>query len=190
MNDSTREQIRHCERFIAGREDALALPPEAAQFAYALVVARGVHRALEIGTSYGYSGLWIAAGLRIGGQLITIDISDEKHEVARGYFNRAGFSSTIQCKTGHASQIVAALDGPFDFVLNDADKENCLNYGRLVLPKLSPRGIILTDNTTSHADDLRSFCDWARSQADLVSAHIPIGSGMELTIKRDTSSGS
>lgn len=188
MNESAREQIRHCERFIAGRDDALALPREAAQFAYALIVARGVTRALEIGTSYGFSGLWIAAGLRNGGELITIDISERKHEIARDYFNRARFSKTIHCKTGRASEIVAALDGPFDFVLNDADKENCLSYARMVLPKLSPRGVILTDNTISHADALQPFCDWARSQEGLISVHIPIGSGMELSVKSDATS--
>ena len=190
MNDAIREQIAHCERFIADRDDALALPREAAEFAFALVVARGVTRALEIGTSFGYSGLWIAAGLRIGGELITVDISEKKHEVARGYFNRAGFSQSVQCKTGRASEIIATLDGPFDFVLNDADKENCINYARIVLPKLSPRGIILTDNTTSHADELRPFCDWTRSQADLLSVHVPVGNGMEMTIKRDELNGS
>lgn len=189
MNASIRDQIAHCARFIADRDDALALSREAAKFAYALILARGVTRALEIGTSYGYSGLWIAAGLRPGGKLITIDISDEKHEVARGCFDRAGFANVILCKTGRALEIVPGLDGSFDFVLNDADKENCLNYARMVLPKLSPRGIILTDNTTSHADQLRPFCDWARSQPELMSVHVPIGSGMELTVKRDESIG-
>lgn len=184
MRDQVRQAIDECERFIADRDDALALPREAAEFLHAMVLATGARRVLEIGTSYGYSGLWIGAAIQcVGGTLATIDISAPKLTVAQSFFDTAGFTDVITCCCGSAAEIIESLSGPFDFVLNDADKENCLAYARMVLPKLSRHGVILTDNTTSHRSELIEFLNWARSESQLTSVHIPIGNGMELSIK-------
>jgi predicted O-methyltransferase YrrM len=75
------------------------------------------------------------------------------------------------------------LDGPIDFVLNDADKENCRRYVELLLPKMSSGGMILTDNTTTHAEQLAGFLDWVRRHPEVHSSEIPLGNGMELTTR-------
>src|SRR5262245_41439446 len=81
------ETIQRLERFMETVNDALALPREAAEFVHALVLARGARRAVEIGTSYGYSGLWIGAALaRNEGTLITIDHDSRKSDEARSNF--------------------------------------------------------------------------------------------------------
>lgn len=185
MDESTTRVIQACRAFVQTRDDAWALAPDAAAFAHALILATGAQRALEISTSYGYSGLWIGAALRVnGGRLTTIDKDRHKQDIAAGFFAQAGLSGVIACRAGIAADIVCELDGPFDFVLNDADKENCTAYARAVLPMLAPRGVLLTDNTISHAEQLADFVAWARAEQRLTSVHLAIGNGMEMSVKR------
>lgn len=175
--------IRDVEAFMAGVDDALALPRDAASFGHALVLARGARRAVEIGTSYGYSGLWIAAALaRTGGTLITIDHDRRKSVAAREYFLRAGLLDRVELRTGPAIDELRRLDGPVDFVLNDADKANCRAYVETLESHLLPGAIVLTDNVVTHADELHGFLQWIRSRSDFFSTPVPIGSGMELSV--------
>lgn len=184
MTDLVEKTIAKLERFIATVDDALALPREAAQFARALILSTGAKRAVEIGTSYGYSGLWMASALvENGGKLITIDHDARKLQVARSYFETAGLAEHVECVQESAVDALATLDGPVDFVLNDADKENCRRYLELLADKLSDRAIVLTDNTTSHPDQLAEVVSWLRGRSDFFSTHVPIGNGMELSVK-------
>lgn len=188
MNQRVIETIAEVERFMADRDDALALPREAAAFLHGLVLARGASRVIEIGTSYGYSGLWIASALCAwGGRLITIDREPRKTTTARSFFEAAGLADAVAFVTGDASSLLPDVEGPIDFVLNDADKENAQWYVELLLPKLSRNAVVLTDNTVSHADQLASFVAWARSCGAFFSTHVPIGSGMELSVRLDPS---
>lgn len=184
MDAKILQTIERLERFMHTVEDALPLPREAAEFVHALVLARGARRAVEIGTSYGYSGLWIGAALaRNDGTLITIDHDPRKSEDARSNFVAAGIGACIDVRTGGALTILADTAGPIDFVLNDADKENCRRYVELLAPKLADRAVVLTDNTTTHAAELAGFQAWIKKRPDFVSATIPVGNGMELSVK-------
>ena len=168
---------------MVGREDALALPREAAEFVRAIVTARGVKRGLEIGTSFGYSALWAGSVLAAnGGTLVTVDMDPGKHEVAKGFFEQAGISSAIVCELGVAVEVLSRVEGPFDYVLIDADKENCRAYVEAVVDTLSPRAVVLTDNTLTHPEELADYLGWMRSRSDFVSAHVPIGNGMEMSV--------
>jgi predicted O-methyltransferase YrrM len=75
-----------------------------------------------------------------------------------------------------------SLAGPFDYVLNDADKENCDTYIKQLLPKLVPGAAVLTDNTMSHPEELAPFLEWVRTHDAFASAHVPVGNGMELSV--------
>ena len=166
-----------------GQDDALALPEVSAQFCHAVVLARGAKRCLEIGTSYGYSGLWIGSAVRDnGGSLITIDLEQRKSDAAEAYFADAGLTEIVTFRTGHAIEVLPQLDGPFDFVLNDADKENVVAYVESLLGKLSPRAVILTDNVTSHPQVADSLLPFVRNHPKLYSTLIPVGSGMEMSV--------
>lgn len=185
MEARTVQVILELERWMSGVEDALALPKEAAEFVHALILATNAKHALEIGTSYGYSGLWIASALgENGGKLITIDRDPRKLDAARKAFASAGLLESIDLRAGSALDILPSLTGPFDFVLNDADKANCRRYVESLLDRLSDRALILTDNTRTHATELAEFVRWMRARADFVSVGIPIGNGMELSVKR------
>ena len=183
MDDRIVSTLRRLEAFIEGHDDALAIPRQAGQFIYALLRATGAKSGVEIGTSYGYSALWAGGALAAhDGSLITIDRDPRKHEVARGYFDEAGLGGVIRCETGVAIDILDRIEGPIDYVLNDADKENCVAYVAKVVDRLASGAVVLTDNTLSHPEALAPFCTWVRRRSDFASAHLPVGNGMELSV--------
>lgn len=101
---------------------------------------------LEIGTYTGYSGICLARGLIKGGKLITLDINDELETMVRGFFVASGLAAQIDYRLGDAMSILPTLSGPFDLVFIDADKFNNAAYFDLIIDKVRPGGIILTDN--------------------------------------------
>lgn len=101
---------------------------------------------LEIGTYTGYSALCLAEGLQKDGQLHTIDINEELVDFQRRYFDASNFGNQIHQHLGNALDIVPKLNGNFDIIFIDADKENYSNYFHLIIDKLNPGGIILSDN--------------------------------------------
>ena len=101
---------------------------------------------LEIGTFTGYSALCLAEGLAKDGLLVTIDINEELEETVRAFFDESPMGDKIEFMIGDALKIIPELQGEFDMVFIDADKENYVNYYELVFPKLSVGGIIIADN--------------------------------------------
>lgn len=101
---------------------------------------------LEIGTYTGYSAICLAEGLVPDGKLITMDINEELEERVTAYFETAGLSGQIDYRIGNALELLPELQGPFDLVFIDADKENYQHYYNLVLDKMPSGGIIIADN--------------------------------------------
>lgn len=180
------KQIERVEALVQSRDDALAIPRVAAEFIHAVILSSASRRGLEVGTSYGYSGLWIGTALlHNGGVLTTIDHNPDKVIAARETFSQAGVAEAIECIEGDAADALAEIDGPFDFVFLDADKKPTRNYFDLIWPKLAHRATIITDNVTSHEDELSEFVAFLRQHPQLCSTLIPVGSGLELTVKLD-----
>jgi caffeoyl-CoA O-methyltransferase len=105
---------------------------------------------LELGTFTGYSTLCLAEGLQSNGELHTIDINEELVDFQRKYFDKSDYGKHIFQHTGSALDIIPKLDMSFDLVFIDADKPNYVNYFHLVIDKLNPGGIILSDNVLWH----------------------------------------
>ena len=101
---------------------------------------------LEIGTYTGYATLCLCEGLQKDGQLHTIDIKEELVDFQRKYFDQSGWGTQIMQHLGEGTAVIPTLDLKFDLVFIDADKENYLNYYELIVPKMNPGGIILSDN--------------------------------------------
>jgi predicted O-methyltransferase YrrM len=117
-----------------------------------IIVQRGYKNALEIGTSNGYSGMWIGWALsKTGGRLITIEIDRGRHEEALSYFRQAGLTKYIDARLGDAHELVPALPGPLDFVFCDADKEWYENYLKSVLPKMTVGGCFVAHNVYDYS---------------------------------------
>jgi caffeoyl-CoA O-methyltransferase len=121
---------------------------------------------LEIGTFTGYSALSMAGGLPPEGRIVTCELSPERAAFAQGYFDRSPWGDRIEVRVGPALDTVNALDGPFDFVFIDADKEGYTDYYEAVVPKLSPRGVIAVDNTLSSGDVVDPVDERDRVMAD------------------------
>ena len=111
-----------------------------------LVWLSQARRILEIGTFTGYSSLAMALNLPEGGRIVSLDVNEETTAVARRYAEEAGVADRIEYRVGSALEELKNLDGPFDFVFIDADKESYVDYYENVLPKLSDRGFIVADN--------------------------------------------
>jgi caffeoyl-CoA O-methyltransferase len=124
--------------------------PEAdGRILYDLVLEHKYTRALEIGTSTGHSGIWIAWALsKTGGKLITVDIDEGRHREAVANFREAGLDAWIDARLADAHDLIPALPGPFDFVFCDADKDWYKNYFVAVLPKLTVGGCFAAHNVS------------------------------------------
>ena len=121
--------------------------PVAGRFLQQLVWLGQPKRVLEIGTFTGHSALSMAEALPDGGRIDACELDPERAAFAQSYFDRSPVGSRITLHLGPAQDTIAALEGEFDFVFLDADKEGYIGYYEAVLPRLSARGLIVADNT-------------------------------------------
>src|SRR6478672_1826444 len=121
--------------------------PVAGRFLEFLVWISSPQRVLEIGTFSGHSALAMAAALPDGGRIDACEIDPERAAFAQRYFDRSPHGSKITLHVGPALETLDGLEGPFDFVFIDADKEGYVDYYEAVLPRLAERGLIVADNT-------------------------------------------
>jgi caffeoyl-CoA O-methyltransferase len=129
------------------------VPAVDGQLLYDIILKYNYKNALEIGTSTGHSGIWIAWALsKTGGKLITIEIDEGRYRQALQNFKEAGLLEYIDARLADAHELVKQLEGPFDFVFSDADKEWYKNYFIDVDPKLKAGGCF-----TAHNISERSF---------------------------------
>lgn len=103
-------------------------------------------RILEIGTYTGYSAICLSRGLKSGGQLHTIEVNDELHEMSSRYFALAGVADKVTLHIGRAQDVVPAMTYAFDLVFIDGDKREYCEYYNLVFDKVRKGGFILADN--------------------------------------------
>jgi caffeoyl-CoA O-methyltransferase len=104
-------------------------------------------RVLEVGTFSGHSALSMAAALPDGGRIDACELDPERAAFAQRYFDRSPYGSRITLHVGPALETIHGLEGDFDFVFIDADKEGYVDYYEAVLPRLAERGLIVADNT-------------------------------------------
>ena len=174
------------EEWLARRDEFLiAVGPATGQLLNILAKSIKAKTILELGTSYGYSTVWLAEAARATrGRLITVDKVANKHNYARAMLARAGLDSYVEFRLGDALDTIDALKGPFDFVLVDLWKELYTDCFDLFYPKLSPGALIAADNMilpeNYRADALR-YRKHVRSQPKIDSVLIPVGSGVELS---------
>jgi predicted O-methyltransferase YrrM len=171
-----------------GRGD-MNVPAVDGQTLYDIIIKNNYTRALEIGTSTGHSGIWIAWALsKTGGKLITIDIDERRHQQALENFEAAGLSEFIDARLGDAHELVPTLEGPFDFVFSDADKYWYKNYFIAVDPKLEVGGCYTTHNVSSRRGRRRGgssdYLDYLNSLTNYETTVDSRGGGMAISYKR------
>ena len=132
-----------------------------------LIVRNNYSRALEIGTSSGHSAIWIAWALsKTGGKLITVEIDENLYQKALQNFRAAGLEAFIDARLADAHQLVKKLEGPFDFVFLDANKEWYTQYFKDLDPKLAKGGCFAAHNASNAYPGIKKFLDYVRSRPD------------------------
>jgi predicted O-methyltransferase YrrM len=168
----------------------LNVPDADGRVLHNLILKGKYTRALEIGTSTGHSGVWIAWALaKTGGKLTTVEIDPQRYQTALANFKDAGLSGYIDARLGNAHEIVPALSGPFDFVFSDADKDWYKNYLVAVWPKMLPGGCFTAHNVTGpmawFSSGIREFWSHLKSLPDAeTSLDRSSNQGISVTYKR------
>ncbi|HEU4591342.1 MAG TPA: O-methyltransferase [Steroidobacteraceae bacterium] len=166
----------------------LSVGREAGMLLYLLATGAQSRRILELGTSYGYSTVWLAAAARAsGGKVVSLELRDFKIEHARQALTRAGLSTRVEFHQGDCLETLKTLPGPFDFVLLDVWKDLYLPCLELVHPKLAPGGIIAADNMLLPEvvrPQAELYRRRVREVGDMDSVLLEVGNGVEISRKR------
>jgi predicted O-methyltransferase YrrM len=185
--DSIQSVIDRVDRLRTQVNDHWQIPRDEALLLAQLVSIGRYVSICEIGTSYGFSTLHLAAAARQNdGYVHTFEHDPKKVAAASQNLRDAGLEAAVTIHHGDAREILRAIQprALFDFVFIDATKEESDNYLDAVWRKLAPRCALVTDNTTSHAAELASFVERLRALPGFTSCHVPVGNGFELTVRQ------
>ncbi len=177
--------IDELESLRSKRDDHWQVPRIEGDLLYQIALGSGARLIVEVGTSYGFSGLfWGAALKKTGGVLHTIDSSSKKFDSSKATFERAGLGKTIVNHLGDAMDVLPTIAGPIDLAFMDSgDKKSTRALFDLIWPRVRAGGAVVTDNVTTHKAELADFIAYVRARADASSIEIPVGNGIEWTIK-------
>jgi len=192
-NSALDEKVRKFLSDHSGQWHDLNVPAVDGQLLYDIIVKNGYKSALEIGSSTGHSGTWIAWALsKTGGKLITIEIDEGRHNTAVANFKAAGLSDYIDARLADAHSLVKELKGPFDFVFSDADKDWYKNYFIDVDPKLKVGGCFTAHNISDRGSGGRGgfesgqavFLQYIRSLKNYETTVNTNGGGVSISYKK------
>jgi len=171
-------------RGLPGSERIQAVHPEAGRLLYVLALARGAKSIVEIGTSHGYSTLWLASAARAnGGVVVACDLNSDRLAAARQNFADAGLADVIKIVEGDARETLRDRSEPVDMLFIDAEKSYYETFFDVVYPRLVKGGMVLADNAVSHRDQLEDYISYVENHPNLESVMVPIGRGLEISVK-------
>jgi predicted O-methyltransferase YrrM len=178
-----------------GREHDVAEPdraarfrnidPDSAELLAVLIRATRARRVLELGTSNGYSTIWLADATRaVGGRLTSVDIDAQRTELADENVRLAGLHDEVELVTRDAADFLATSpDGAWDLILLDAERGYYLGYWPDLVRVLAPSGLLAVDNVLSHAGEVVEFRELAAADERVIEALAPTGSGLLLIVR-------
>lgn len=165
-----------------------SVPREDGELLHFLVKVARARSVLEVGTSHGYSAIWMGLALEeTGGRLTTVEIDVTRHNLARKHVSEAGLSQRVNLIKGDAHVEVTRLDGPFDLVFLDADKEGQTDYFHKLYPgKVAPGGVLAVHNAIRQAGAMRDYLDLVRKHHafDTVTVSATLNDGFCLSYRR------
>ena len=154
-----------------------------AEFMYNFIVDGNIQSVIEVGTSNGYSGIWLGKALKkTGGKLSTIEFYDKRLDIAKENFQKCGVSDIITTLKGDAATILEHLPDDYrvDFAFVDANKRQYVDFFRLIHPHLIAGGYIACDNIISHAPKVQTFLDAINNHPDYENVVLPLPAGLSL----------
>jgi predicted O-methyltransferase YrrM len=184
--ETERNQKMDDKEFFNHRDEFLLfVGPATGQLLNLLAKQSHAKTIVEVGSSYGYSTVWLADAARAnGGKLITLEAIAEKQAYAKAQIQKAGLAAFVDFRLGDARDSLSKIEVPIDFVLLDLWKDLYIPCFDLFYPKLSPGALVIADNMTypesamTHAMNYRKH---VRIKRDMQSVLIPVGSGLELS---------
>ncbi len=163
----------------------LNITPDTGEFLSVLVRFGTARRVLEIGTSNGYSTLWLAeAAAAIDGHVTTLEFAEDKVAMARSTFARSGLAAHITLVHGDAGQWLAgAAEGSIDLLFLDSDRGQYAGWWPQLRRVLRPGGLLVVDNATSHAEEMEPLCLLLDADPDFSTSVVPVGNGELLAVR-------
>jgi predicted O-methyltransferase YrrM len=161
------------------------LEPPSAELLAVVARAAGARRILELGTSNGYSTLWLGdAAEANGGSLLGVDVDSDRIDLAHDVLAEAGLSEVVELRVEDAAKTLAgSADGQWDLVFLDAERPHYVSYLDDLVRSLKPGGALVVDNVLSHADELRDFTQAIEAIAELTQTVVPVGAGLRVAVK-------
>lgn len=193
MNSPFQRLIGDLEEFGKANDDAITdrsrrmlnITRDTGEFLAVLVRATVARRVLEIGTSNGYSTLWLADAARaVGGTVTTVEWSDYKRELATKNFARSELASFITLVQDDAGLVLGrSADGAFDLVFLDSERSEYVGWWPHLERVLRPGGLLVVDNATSHVDEMAPFVALVEASPRFTTSLVPVGNGEFLAVK-------
>lgn len=162
------------------------IPPETGKLLSILIKSSGYKNILEIGTSNGYSAIWLAQAVAgNGGHVTTLEFYEERIAMAKANLEECGLAEYVTIKQGDAVEMLDDIvkENSFDFIFIDANKAEYIQYFQKVHPALSGKGVIVADNVTSHRKEMLDFLETVENHPEYQTAYIPFGGGSLICLK-------
>jgi caffeoyl-CoA O-methyltransferase len=190
------ELLRELREDLEHRGPTIQVSAEAGRLLATMIAAIGATRVVEVGTLFGYSGVWLARALPAHGHLDTLELSDVHADAAEGWFARAGLAERVTVRRGAALDTLAGLEGPYDAMFIDAAKAEYTDYADHAVRLLRPGGTLLADNAIwsgkvadpsvndADTEGIRRFHDRIAGGETWASTVLPVGDGVSVSVKR------
>ncbi|MCK4412279.1 MAG: O-methyltransferase [Candidatus Eisenbacteria sp.] len=187
------EILREMEAYAAKQRFPI-VGPLCGAFLRQLALLSGARRVLEMGSGFGYSAYWFLLGMPADGRVICTDGDVENRDRAMAYLERAGLAGRVEFHVGDALEITPGLEGPFDIIYNDIDKEQYPAAFNLAIPRLRPGGVFVSDNAlwsgrildAEPAPSTRGILEFNRrlfGTAGILGSIVPLRDGLGLAVK-------
>lgn len=183
FDDITRETMLSLEKT---QKDFWNISRSTAEFLYLSIIEHNAQNVLEVGTSNGYSGLWLSKALKkTGGKLTTIEYYPKRQNIAIENFTKCGTIDIVTPLIGSACDVIKELseDTKFDFIFVDANKRESIDYFNLIHPHLVKGGIYTCDNVLSHKEKVQPFIDAINAHPDYENVVLKLPAGLSFARK-------
>jgi predicted O-methyltransferase YrrM len=197
MDDTLLTVLDELHRYGTAHDAGLAdrlerlrnVEPDTARVLSVLVQALAARRLLELGTSNGYSTLWLADAVRsVGGRLVTVDVDAARSALAASNLDRVGLRELVELRVEDAAVTLRETpDGALDMVFLDAERPAYAGYWPDLVRVLRPGGLLAVDNVLSHADQVADFRALVHADARVSEAVVPSGAGLLLVVRAPVS---
>jgi predicted O-methyltransferase YrrM len=159
--------------------------PPTAELLGVLIRAVGAKRILELGTSNGYSTIWLADAASVtGGRVVSVDVDAARTELARANLREVGLLEIVDLRVGDAGSLLgSSREGEWEFVLLDAERPAYAGYVGDLVRVLAPRAVLAVDNVVSHEHELVEFTSLIEAVDGLTQTVVPVGAGLRLAVR-------